>query len=115
MDSVGGQASAAKRRIAAVTMSLGNAVATFPEGAQSVGDRQRDLRGGHPGHDSFNRGLLLCRTQVFRFATTQKDSDGGGSVRSMVHQGKTIVVVTIQAAGNGSHVEIKTLDKDTRN
>ena len=51
---------------------------------------------------------------IFRFETTQKDSDGGGSVRSMVHQGKTIVVVTIHAAGNGSQVEVKTLDKDTR-
>jgi hypothetical protein len=50
---------------------------------------------------------------VFRFETTRKDSDGGGSVRSVVHQGKTTVVVTIHAAGNGSRVEIKTLDKDT--
>ena len=52
---------------------------------------------------------------IFRFETTQKDSDGGGSVRSVVHQGKTTVVVTIHAAGNGAQGEIKTLDKDTRN
>jgi hypothetical protein len=52
---------------------------------------------------------------IFRFETVQKDSDGGGSVRSVVHQGKTTVVVTIHAAGNGSQVEVKTLDKDTRN
>jgi len=52
---------------------------------------------------------------IFRFETTQKDSDGGGAVRSVVHQGKTTVVVTIHAAGNGSQVEIKTLDRETRN
>ena len=52
---------------------------------------------------------------IFRFETVQKDAAGGGSVRSVVHQGKTTVVVTIHAAGNGSQVEIKTLDRDTRN
>jgi hypothetical protein len=52
---------------------------------------------------------------IFRFETVQKDAEGGGSVRSIVHQGKTIVVVTIHAAGNGAQGEIKTLDKDTRN
>jgi len=52
---------------------------------------------------------------IFRFETTQKDSDGGGAVRSVVHQGKTTVVVTIHATGNGSQVEIKTLDRETRN
>ena len=52
---------------------------------------------------------------IFRFETVQKDAEGGGSVRTVVHQGKTTVVVTIRAAGNGSQVEIKTLDKDTRN
>jgi hypothetical protein len=51
---------------------------------------------------------------IFRFETVQKDAEGGGSVRTVVHQGKTIVVVTIHAAGNGSQVEVKTLDKDTR-
>jgi|SRR5437762_10911764 len=50
---------------------------------------------------------------IFRFETPKKDSDGGGSVRSVVHQGKTTVVVTIRGAGSGSVVEIKTLDKDT--
>jgi hypothetical protein len=52
---------------------------------------------------------------IFRFETVQKDAEGGGSVRTVVHQGKTVVVVTIHAAGNGSQVEIKALDKDTRN
>jgi len=52
---------------------------------------------------------------IFRFETTQKDADGSGSVQTVVHQGKTVVVVTIHAAGNGSQVEVKTLDKDTRN
>ena len=52
---------------------------------------------------------------IFRFETVQKDAEGGGSVRSMVHQGKTTVVVTVHAAGSSSQVEIRTLDKDTQN
>ena len=51
---------------------------------------------------------------IFRFETVQKDSEGGGLVRSMVHEGKTSVVVTIHAAGSGAQGEIKTLDKETR-
>jgi len=55
---------------------------------------------------------------VFRFDTVTK-SDGGGAVRSVVHAGKTTVVVTIRTAGEGSRGEIKTIDKavdkDTRN
>ena len=51
---------------------------------------------------------------VFRFDTVTKN-DGGGTVRSIVHEGKTTVVVTIHANGDGSAGEIKTVDKDTRN
>jgi hypothetical protein len=51
---------------------------------------------------------------VFRFDTVTKN-DGGGTVRSIVHEGKTTVVVTIHANGEGSAGEIKTVDKDTRN
>jgi len=55
---------------------------------------------------------------VFRFDTVTKN-DGGGAVRSMAHQGKTTVVVTIHTTGQGSRGEIKTVDKagdkDTRN
>lgn len=51
---------------------------------------------------------------VFRFDTVTK-SDGGGTVRSMAHQGKTTVVVTIHATGEGSRGEIRTIDKETRN
>ena len=56
---------------------------------------------------------------VFRFDTVTKNA-GGGTVRSMVHQGKTTVVVTIHATGEGSRGEIRTIDrdsgdKDTRN
>ena len=69
--------------------------------------------------DEANRLLSFYETAlkkgIFRFETVQKDAAGGGSVRTVVHQGKTIVVVTIHAAGNGSQVEIKTLDKETRN
>jgi hypothetical protein len=56
---------------------------------------------------------------VFRFETV-KIIEGGGTVQSIVHQGKTTVLVTIQAAGDGSKGEIRTTDrntgdKDTRN
>jgi hypothetical protein len=51
---------------------------------------------------------------VFRFDTVTKN-DGGGTVRSIVHEGKTTVVVTIHANGEGSRGEIRTVDKDTRN
>jgi len=55
---------------------------------------------------------------VFRFNTVTKD-DGGGTVRSMTHAGKTNVVVTIRTTGDGSRGEIKTVDKagdkDARN
>jgi hypothetical protein len=59
------------------------------------------------------------RKGAFRFDTVTR-SDGGGTVRSMAHQGKTTVVVTIQATGDGSRGEIRTIDrdsgdKDTRN
>lgn len=50
---------------------------------------------------------------VFRFDTVTKN-DGGGTVRSVVHAGKTTVVVTIRTTGEGSGGEIKTVDKDTR-
>ena len=55
---------------------------------------------------------------VFRFNTVTKN-DGGGTVRSMTHAGKTNVVVTIRTTGDGSRGEIKTVDKagdkDARN
>jgi len=49
---------------------------------------------------------------VFRFDTVTK-SDGGGTVRSMAHEGKTTVVVTVHAANEGSLGEIRTIDRDT--
>jgi len=49
---------------------------------------------------------------VFRFDTVTR-SDGGGTVRSMAHKGKTTVVVTIHATGEGSRGEIRTIDRDT--
>lgn len=56
---------------------------------------------------------------VFRFDTVTK-SDGGGTVQSMAHEGKTTVMVTVHATGEGSRGEIRTIDrdsgdKDTRN
>jgi hypothetical protein len=49
---------------------------------------------------------------VFRFDTVTKN-DGGGTVRSMAHQGKTTVVVTIHATGGGTRGEIRTIDRDS--
>ncbi|HEY2845180.1 MAG TPA: hypothetical protein VGJ09_16070 [Bryobacteraceae bacterium] len=49
---------------------------------------------------------------IFRFETVQKNVQGGGTIRSMVHKGKTAVAVTIQSASSGSRGEIRTLDKD---
>lgn len=51
---------------------------------------------------------------VFRFDTVTR-SDGGGTVRSMAHEGKTTVVVTIRPTPEGCRGEIRTTDKDTRN
>ena len=51
---------------------------------------------------------------VFRFNTVTKDA-GGGTVRSIVHQGKTTVVVTIHTSGDRSQGEIRTVDRDTGN
>jgi hypothetical protein len=56
---------------------------------------------------------------VFRFETVTKNPDGG-TIQSIVHQGKTTVVVNIHATGEGSQGEIRTIDrdpgdKDTRN
>ena len=48
---------------------------------------------------------------VFRFDTVTK-ADGGGTVRSMAHEGKTTVVVTVHATGEGSRGEIRTADRD---
>jgi hypothetical protein len=48
---------------------------------------------------------------VFRFSTVTRDG-GGGTVRSMAHDGKTTVVVTIRVTGGGSWGEIRTIDKD---
>jgi hypothetical protein len=49
---------------------------------------------------------------VFRFDTVTKN-DGGGTVRSMAHAGKTTVVVTIRPTAEGSRGEIRTVDKDS--
>jgi hypothetical protein len=49
---------------------------------------------------------------VFRFDTVTKN-DGGGTVRSMAHQGKTTVVVTIHTTGGGTRGEIRTIDRDS--
>jgi len=51
---------------------------------------------------------------VFRFDTVTRIA-GGGTVRSIVHEGKTTVDVTIHAAGEGSRGEIRTVDRDIRN
>jgi hypothetical protein len=48
---------------------------------------------------------------VFRFQTVIKDASGG-TVRSIVHQGKTTVSVTIHAEGGRTQGEIRTIDKD---
>ena len=50
---------------------------------------------------------------VFRFDTVAKDS-GGGTVRSLAHEGKTTVVVTIHATGQRTSGEIRTVDRDDR-
>ena len=49
---------------------------------------------------------------VFRFNTVTRDS-GGGTVRSIVHEGKTSVVVTIRTAGERSRGEIRTIDRNS--
>jgi len=59
---------------------------------------------------SFYRAAL--RKGVFRFDTVTR-ADGGGTVRSMAHEGKTTVVATIHASGGGSQGEIRTIDRDT--
>jgi hypothetical protein len=51
---------------------------------------------------------------VFRFDTVTRNA-GGGTVRSIVHEGKTTVLVTIQSTSEGSRGAIRTVDKDTRN
>jgi hypothetical protein len=57
---------------------------------------------------------VALKKGVFRFSTVTK-SPGGGTVRSIVHQGKTSVVVTISTTGDHSQGEIRTIDKDTQN
>jgi hypothetical protein len=52
---------------------------------------------------------------VFRFNTVTRSAGGGGTVRSIVHEGKTTVLVTIQSTSEGSRGAIRTVDKDTRN
>jgi hypothetical protein len=49
---------------------------------------------------------------VFHFDTVTKDA-GGGTVRSVLHQGKTTVVVTVQTAGQRSRGEVLTVDRDS--
>ncbi|MCU1339753.1 MAG: hypothetical protein JWO19_5334 [Bryobacterales bacterium] len=51
---------------------------------------------------------------VFRFDTVTKHADGG-TIRSVLHGGKTTVVVTIRATGDSTRGEILTIDKDIRN
>ena len=53
---------------------------------------------------------VALKKGVFRFETVTKEA-GGGTVRSIVHQGATTVAVTIHAAGEGSHGEIRTIDR----
>jgi hypothetical protein len=57
---------------------------------------------------------VALKKGVFRFDTVTKDA-AGGTVRSMAHQGKTTVVVTVHATGEGSRGEIRTIDKETLN
>lgn len=47
---------------------------------------------------------------VFRFSTVKRNADGG-IVRSMAHDGKTTVLVTIHSAENGSRGELRTIDR----
>jgi len=66
---------------------------------------------------SFYRAAL--KKGVFRFETVTKNADGG-TIQSIVHQGKTTVMVTIHATAEGAQGEIRTIDrdsgdKDTRN
>jgi hypothetical protein len=51
------------------------------------------------------------RKGTFHFDTVTKNA-GGGTVRSVVHEGKTTVVVTIQTAGDRSRGEIRTTDRE---
>ena len=48
---------------------------------------------------------------VFRFNTVTKNG-GSSTVRSIVHEGKTTVLVTIQTAGDRSRGEIRTTDRE---
>jgi hypothetical protein len=48
---------------------------------------------------------------VFHFDTVTKAA-GGGTVRSVLHQGKTTVVVTVQTEGQRSRGEVLTVDRD---
>lgn len=52
------------------------------------------------------------RKGVFRFDTVTRNT-GGGTIRSLAHQGKTNVLVTVQTAGDVAHGEIRTVDTDT--
>jgi|GEM_PF-2081791 len=48
---------------------------------------------------------------VFRFSTVTRNADGG-IVRSMAHDGKTTVMVTVRSAEGGSRGELRTVDRD---
>ena len=67
-----------------------------------------------PADDVLSFYQAALKKGVFRFDTVAR-SDGGGTVRSMAHEGKTTVVVTIHPTPEGSRGEIRTTDKDTRN
>ena len=54
------------------------------------------------------------RKGAFRFDTVTRQA-GGGTVRSMAHQGKTTVVVTVSATDTGARGKIQTVDRDTGN
>lgn len=90
-------------------------VATASSPRDSGTESTLNFESKEPADKVFSFYQTALKKGIFRFETVQKDAAGGGSVRSVVHQGKTTVVVTIHAAGNGSQVEIKTLDRDTRN
>jgi hypothetical protein len=84
--------------------------------ASSKQDNTIDSRLNFATKDPTDRVLSFYQAALkkgaFRFNTVTK-TDGGGMVRSMAHDGKTTVVVTIQAAGTGSTGEIRTVDRDT--
>lgn len=50
---------------------------------------------------------------IFRFDTVSK-IENGGTVRTVVHEGKTTVLVTVLGSGEGSRGKVRTIDSDGR-